>query len=161
MSNVSSLTKDHFIKKYGLLPHPEGGYYKEVFRSQFVLTSPIHHKKRNAVTHIYFLLGKGDISRFHKVDHDEIWNFYDGAPLRLIQFHNNTVAEDTIGQHCNDFVSIVNGGCYQAAESTGDYSIAGCTVAPGFDFRDFSFLSDNKKDLKNFSPFHADYAKFI
>jgi predicted cupin superfamily sugar epimerase len=107
------------------------------------------------------LLGKGDISRFHKVVHDEIWNFYDGAPIRLIQYDKKTLTEEPIGSNCNEFVSIVKGGCYQAAESTGDYTLVGCTVAPGFDFKDFSFLKDNKKDSKLFTPFHSDYGKFL
>lgn len=119
-------------------------------------------KKRNSVTHVYFLLGKGDISRFHRVLHDEIWNFYDGAPLRLIQFDRQQVTEETIGPQCKDYVSIVKDGSYQAAEPLGDYSLVGCTVAPGFDFTDFSFLRDNKKDSgKPFAPFYEKYAGFL
>ncbi|MCP3873783.1 MAG: cupin domain-containing protein [Desulfobacteraceae bacterium] len=155
------LTKDQLIKKHGLIAHPEGGYYKEVFRSKERVSSPIHHLERNAVTHIYFLLGKSDISRFHKVLHDEIWNFYDGAPIRLVKFDNQHVTEDIIGPNCSEYVCIIKGGSYQAAESTGDYTLVGCTVSPGFDFSDFSFLKDNKKDLKRFDHFHFKYKKFL
>ena len=154
-------TKDQLIKKYDLFVHPEGGYYKEVFRSETKVASPIHNQLRNAVTHIYFLLGEKDISRFHKVLHDEIWNFYDGAPIRLVRFDNKQVTEEIIGPDSSQYVCIIKGGCYQAAESTGDYTLVGCTVAPGFDFKDFSFLKDNKNDLEHFDSFYSKYAKFL
>jgi predicted cupin superfamily sugar epimerase len=69
------------IDKYTLVPHPEGGYYAVVYESEQSVKSPIVNKVRKAVTHIYFLLLKGQVSLFHKVAHDEIWNFYEGDPL--------------------------------------------------------------------------------
>jgi predicted cupin superfamily sugar epimerase len=134
------------IDKYQLQAHPEGGYFREVYRSEQRLNSPIHNEYRNAVTHIYFLLAKGQISRFHKVLHDEIWNFYAGAPLKLIEFDGTEVYETIIGD--NDYFKVIKGGVYQAAESMGEYSLVGCSVAPGFDFKDFTFIDEKSNAMK-------------
>ncbi|OEU71994.1 MAG: hypothetical protein BA874_02865 [Desulfuromonadales bacterium C00003068] len=131
------------IDRYGLIPHPEGGFYKEVYRSTQTVISNAVHSERQALTHIYFLLTKGQVSRFHKVCHDEIWNFYEGSPLRLLSLHEGKISEQLLGSDTGNYVAIIHGGSYQAAESTGDYSLVGCSVAPGFDFNDFSFLSDD------------------
>ena len=85
---------EELINILELSPHPEGGYYKEVYRSKSELSSPKNNKVRNAVTDIYFLLVSGQISRFHKVIHDEIWNFYEGAPLELIEIEPDTLEID-------------------------------------------------------------------
>jgi predicted cupin superfamily sugar epimerase len=151
----------NLIDKYNLVPHPEGGYYVVVYESKQAVRSPVVNKDRNAITHIYFLLHKGQVSLFHKVAHDEIWNFYEGDPLKLIKYNGSTVDEDIIGPGCSDYVSIVEGGIYQAAESTGDYSLVGCSVAPGFEFEDFSLLRDDleaKEMLLNEFP---GYRKFV
>ena len=151
----------NLIDKYKLVPHPEGGYYAVVYESKQSVTSPMVNKDRKAITHIYFLLLKGQVSLFHKVAHDEIWNFYEGDPLKLIKYDGLTIEEDIIGSGCSHYVSIVEGGIYQAAESTGVYSLAGCSVAPGFEFEDFSFLRDEfetKEKLLNEFP---GYLKFI
>jgi predicted cupin superfamily sugar epimerase len=149
------------IDKYKLVPHPEGGYYAVVYESEQSLKSPLVNKIRKAVTHIYFLLLKGQVSKFHKVAHDEIWNFYEGDPLNLIKYNGSKVEEDTIGSGCSDYASIVEGGVYQAAESTGVYSLVGCSVAPGFEFEDFSFLRDDVGNKEKFLKKFPDYLKFI
>ena len=149
------------IDKYKLVPHLEGGYYAVVYESKQSLKSPVAGKDRKAVTHIYFLLLEGQVSVFHKVIHDEIWNFYEGDPVKLIKFNGLKIKEDIIGSGCSDYASVVEGGVFQAAESTGAYSLVGCTVAPGFEFEDFSFLRDEfevkERLLKNF----PEYRKFI
>ncbi len=141
---------ENLIKKYDLAPHPEGGYFKEIYRSGQTLESPITEETRNWVTHIYFLLVQGQISRFHRVIHDEIWNFYEGDPLQLILFDAKEIRTETIGPGCNGYVTIVPGNTWQAAVTTGRYSLVGCTVAPGFDFSDFSFLTDTPGELERF-----------
>ncbi len=137
------------IKALHLSAHPEGGYYKETHRSLHTVRSPQHKKLRNAVTDIYFLLVGNDPSRFHKVVHDEIWHYYEGDPLMIVEIMPKTFkmkkmilglkGKDICYKHC------VKGGTWQAAYSTGDYSLVGCTVAPGFDFSDFKFLKDDEK----------------
>jgi uncharacterized protein len=130
-----------------LSPHPEGGYFKEVYRSATIVHSTLAGDRRNALTDIYFLLLSGQVSRFHRVVHDEIWHFYEGSPLVLVEIVAATfeMREIRLGgagtlpnyKHC------IRGGNWQAAYSTGDYSLAGCTVAPGFAFADFEFLQQH------------------
>lgn len=131
-----------------LSPHPEGGYYREVYRSRSELRSPINNEVRNSLTDIYFLLVSGQISRFHKVIHDEIWNFYEGDPLELIEIQSDIlkVTKTILGNnaHSPRYKHCIEGNNWQAACSTGEYSLAGCTVAPGFNFADFEFLKDNR-----------------
>jgi len=148
------------IKKYGLAPHPEGGYFREIYRSDICLESPATKTMRNAATHIYFLLAKGQVSRFHRVIHDELWHFYQGAPLRLIQYDGSKIKEEVIGPEAA-YMSVVPGNVWQAAESAGEYSLVGCTVAPGFDFEDFSFLSDAPEDLARFTAEQDEFKRFI
>jgi predicted cupin superfamily sugar epimerase len=149
------------IDKYDLRPHPEGGYYREVYRSIQRVISTVVDAERHAVTHIYFLLIKGQISRFHRVHHDEIWNFYEGAPLRLVTSNGEKVQEQLLGADCKAYFGIVEGGLYQAAESTGDYSLVGCSVAPGFDFADFSFLADVPELVQFLEHKAPKYRRFV
>ena len=151
----------NLIDKYNLVPHPEGGYYAVVYESKQAVTSPVVNKDRKAVTHIYFLLLKGQVSLFHKVAHDEIWNFYEGDPVKLIKYNGSTVEEDVIGSGCSDYVSIVEGGVYQAAESTGRYSLVGCSVAPGFEFEDFLLLRNDLETKEKLLRKFPDYRKFV
>ena len=151
----------NLIDKYKLVPHPEGGYYAVVYESEQAVRSPVVNKVRKAVTHIYFLLLKGQVSSFHKVAHDEIWNFYEGDPLRLIKYNGSKVEEVIIGSRSSKYASIVKGGVYQAAESTGGYSLVGCSVAPGFEFEDFSFLHDDPENAAKLMKKFSEYRKFV
>ena len=149
------------IDKYHLVPHPEGGYFSEFYRSEQSVKSAAVNQDRRSVTHIYFLLAEGQVSLFHKVVHDEIWHFYEGDPLKLLKYDGLGIEEDIIGAACNGYVSIVKGGVYQAAESTGAYSLVGCTVAPGFEFEDFSFLRDERELKERFLEEFPAYRKFV
>ena len=149
------------IDKYHLTPHPEGGYYAEIYRSKQTVRSAAVNRDRKSLTHIYFLLLRGDVSLFHSVVHDEIWNFYEGDPVRLLKYDGSTVKENIIGSGCRDYVSIIEGGIYQAAESTGTYSLVGCTVAPGFEFEDFSLLRNESANKEKFLKEFSDYRKFV
>lgn len=137
------------IKLLSLSLHPEGGYYKETFRSKTKIKSPKNKKMRNAITNIYFLLLEGDASRFHRVLHDEIWHFYDGSPMELIEISPDglKISKTILGKNKSkiNYSHCIKGGNWQAAYSIGEYSLAGCTVAPGFDFNDFEFLEKNNK----------------
>jgi len=154
------MTAPELIARYQLQPHPEGGWYREVYRGDQSVTSPVHGETRSALTHIYFLLERGRVSRFHKVRHAEIWNFYAGDPLRLVTTDDGRSFGDIVlGGASGDFVSVVEPDHYQAAESTGDYSLVGCSVAPGFDFADFSFLAETNASLAASLP--SGFAKFV
>jgi len=148
------------VKKLDLMPHPEGGYYRQVYRSEDTVHSPHHGLARPALTHIYFLLVKGQVSRFHRVLHDEVWNHYEGAPLRLYQLHQQQLSEHHIGGQDDNYATVVPAGYFQGAESMGEYTLVGCTVAPGFDFADFSFIEEpSVKHWLHVS--HPDIKRFI
>jgi predicted cupin superfamily sugar epimerase len=128
-------------KELGLAPHPEGGLYREVYRSESSVYPTDGRGSRPAITGIYFLLPAGAVSRWHRVQSDELWHFYEGAPLELWVA---APSGDRIGQRllgpCSDTVlpmQIVRAGWWQAARSTGAYTLVGCTVGPGFEFGDF------------------------
>jgi predicted cupin superfamily sugar epimerase len=153
---------DSIIKRYNLQKHPEGGYFAEIYRSEIKLQSPVNDLQRNSMTDIYYLLVNGEVSRFHKVIHDEIWNFYEGAPLKVIKFDGNEIAEHIIGPGAEDgYKVVVEGGVWQAAVPTGEYSLVGCTVAPGFDFADFAFLADDAKLAGTIRNSYSDYEYLI
>ncbi len=128
-----------------LLPHPEGGYYKEIYRSETTVHSPHAGGMRHALTDIYFLLLSCQVSRLHRVLHDEIWHLYEGAPLILVEIEANGLEMREVRlEGCGPtpkYKHCVKGGNWQAAYSTGEYTLVGCTVAPGFVFEDFRFLS--------------------
>ncbi|GAB3026865.1 cupin domain-containing protein [Bowmanella dokdonensis] len=149
------------IEKFDLKPHPEGGYYREVYRGKLQIDSPVTGDPRQTLTHIYFLLTAGDVSRFHRVLHDEVWNHYAGAPLRLIDLHEGKVKEILLGPQQSEFTHVIRGGHYQAAESQGDYSLLGCTVAPGFDFADFNFIEPGSDLARFIREKQADLRKFL
>jgi predicted cupin superfamily sugar epimerase len=134
------------IARLGLRPHPEGGYYGEVFRSSATVHPTDGRGFRPALTTIYFLLPAGAISRWHRVQSDEVWHFYEGAPLDLWMAppELGVVRRNRLGPlgHEQQPVGTVPGGWWQAARSTGGYTLVGCTVGPGFDFRDFTLAAD-------------------
>lgn len=149
---------DELITKYSMQKHPEGGYFTETYRSEMLIESPVNKQLRSAVTDIYFLLTKGEISRFHKVKHDEIWHFYEGAPLKLIKYDGEKVVEHLIGPDCPEgYKVVIPGGIYQAAVPQGEYCLMGCTVAPGFDFADFSFLADFEEERINLEKKYPEF----
>lgn len=126
---------DRIIAELGLAPHPEGGYYRETFRDDH---APLG---RAASTAIYFLLKAGQISRWHRVDAAEVWHHYDGAPLRLTMSSQcGQTTNVTLGRNLaagDRPQAIVPRGHWQRAQSLGDWTLVGCTVAPGFTFDTF------------------------
>jgi len=130
------------VKRLGLLPHPEGGFYRETFRAPLVLDGLPHGGPRNASTAIYFLLPAGTFSAFHCVRSDEVWHHYDGDPVALhVIGEGGACSVLRLGRDLESGAApqaIVPAGAWQAAEPLGDrYALCGCTVAPGFDFADF------------------------
>jgi predicted cupin superfamily sugar epimerase len=126
------------IALLGLKPHPEGGHYRETFRDA---AQPRAHS-----TAIYFLLTAGEISRWHRVDAAEVWHFYSGAPLELsIAEPGARAARHILG---NDLEKrerpqiVVPAHAWQSANPLGDYTLVGCTVAPGFEFSTFELAPE-------------------
>jgi predicted cupin superfamily sugar epimerase len=143
-----------WIEKLDLKRHPEGGYFRETYRSQEVISKqalPGRFKgDRVFSTCIYFLLNKKGYSAFHTVQQDEVWHFYDGASLTIHII-------DQQGEYCavklgkdiengESLQAVVRAGCWFAAAVNNQqaYSLVGCTVAPGFDFDDFE-IADRKR----------------
>ena len=124
-----------------LEPHPEGGHYREVFRSIHQVDSKFLGQ-RSALTHIYFQLDNGDISKFHKVSSEEVWNLYKGEGIRLYQWDGETehITVLELSAQANRFCHVVPAHHWQAAEPLGESTLLGCSVAPGFDFQDFTLL---------------------
>jgi predicted cupin superfamily sugar epimerase len=129
---------DSIIRRLRLQPHPEGGYYRETFRDTAA-------RGRAHSTAIYFLLKRGEESRWHRIDAAEIWHFYAGAPLALFVREKDRAVRRVLG---NDLAKkqapqlIVPAHAWQRARSLGDYTLVGCTVAPGFEFEKFEVASD-------------------
>jgi predicted cupin superfamily sugar epimerase len=129
-----------------LQPHPEGGHYREIHRSTHRVTPPDGRALRAASTGIYFLLAAGEVSRWHRVQSDETWHHYEGAPLELLIAtpDGREVRRAVLGRalECDGPACTVPADHWQAARPTGAYALVGCTVAPGFEFADFAFLRD-------------------
>ncbi len=134
------------ITTLGLIPHPEGGYYGEIYRSGATVLPADGRGPRAALTTIYFLLPAGALSRWHRVQSDEVWHFYEGSALELwmAPADRGAASHHHLGPIDNDQrpVHTVPAGWWQAARSTGPYTLVGCTVGPGFDFRDFALAGD-------------------
>lgn len=139
------------IEKLQLKPHPEGGWFREIHRATEKVTT--ERGTRSAMTTIYYLLERAQLSRWHVVQSDEIWHFYSGAPLELIVYDPAThVCKPTLLDapvQGREPVGIVRAGEWQAARTLGDYSLVGCNVGPGFEFADFQFVAA--------LPGHADH----
>lgn len=128
-------TAAEIIARLELQPHPEGGHYRETFRDPRVDASG-----RALSTAIYFLLARGARSHWHRIDAVEIWHYYAGGAL-ILQIADSTGlrsvrlgADLTAGEVPQ---AIVPPGAWQSAETSGDWTLVGCTVAPGFDFAKF------------------------
>ena len=146
------------------MAHPEGGYFKEVYRAAEEIPAfalPTRFKgNRNFSTAIYYLLENDDFSAFHRILADETWHFYDGDPLELISISaTGTLLKQTIGLEQPEALPMftVRAGDWFAARSTGDYTLCGCTVAPGFDFTDFEM--GDFKQLVTLFPQHKNWIK--
>ena len=119
------------IETLGLEPHPEGGWYRQVFKSAEKVTRHADGAERSALTTIHFLLVEGTSSRPHVVQSDEVWHFYEGDPLEL------TVGDERVVLDAGHRVHAVPARVGQSARPLGAYTLVGCTVGPGFEFADF------------------------
>ncbi len=151
---------DNIITKLDLKPHPEGGYFRETYRSNGIIKADCLDKNydgnRNHSTCIYFLLTSGNFSAMHRIKQDEVWHFYDGSAIRLhIITENGKHTQHIIG---NNILKgelpqfVVPGGNWFAAEvvEPNNYALVGCTVSPGFSFKDFELKS--QKELTHLFP---------
>lgn len=168
------MQKELLVKTFELQPHPEGGYYKETYRSEgkLITNDPPHHfpNHRNYSTAIYFLIEVNNFSALHRIKSDEIWHFYEGDALEVIEIDiEGNLIKTQVGR------DITNGQTYQYTVKAGHwfgsrvlkggpfntlragFSFVGCTVSPGFDFNDFELANYN--DLSRLFPQHSSIIK--
>lgn len=156
-------TAKQIVERFGLEPHPEGGYFREVYRSGLTVSHPGipngHEKTRATGTLIYFLLEGESFSAFHRVRwSDEAWHLYAGGPIELSVIDTN--GDLTRRVLCGDFdvgepTTVVPAGHWQAARLTegATWAFGGCTVCPGFEFADFEMPP--AAELLDLYPQHA------
>ena len=143
-----------YIQKLQLEKHPEGGYFKEIYRSGEIITVdrlPKRYKSgRSFSTSIYFLLEGKQFSSFHRLQSDEVWHFYDGTSVLIyIICPDGKLEEKRVGPNLNEgdnFQLTIKAGNWFAAELTdkNSFALIGCSVSPGFDFDDFELGSRNE-----------------
>lgn len=153
----------YFIEKLELLTHPEGGFYKEVYRDNELIKREAlaigFQGDRNASTAIYYLLEKGNFSCFHRIKSDEVWHHYDGGTTLIYYFQHGRLHTLKLGKNIEkgEFpVCIVPKNTWFAAELAPEteFALMGCTVAPGFDFADFEKAS--LEDLSDYLTLYKD-----
>jgi uncharacterized protein len=148
---------EELIRQLALKPHPEGGFYRETFRSA-ARVAVAQRPERSALTSIYFLLAAGGFSAWHRVTSDEVWHWHEGEPLELLLAAPDfsSVQRHRLGPVGSSIEPVVTvpAHWWQAARPLGNYALCGCTVAPGFEFEDFSFLRDQPGDnlLQSLAP---------
>jgi predicted cupin superfamily sugar epimerase len=161
------MTVDEIVRALALLPHPEGGFYRETYRAPLVLPhaaiARTHPGDRSACTAIHFLVPRGSFSALHRIASDEVWHFYGGAPLEIVEIDPDGVLTTTrLGgdlargerpQHVVPRGAWFGSRVLEGTEARGDHALVGCTVAPGFDFADFE-LAD-REALTSLFPQHA------
>jgi len=129
------------MKPHNLTKHPEGGRFREVFRSGETVTTA-DGRQRSALTHIYFSLQAGEVSKFHKVAADEVWNLYRGSLLLYLwDGTDKAPVAVELSSEAEQFCEVVPAGMWQAAAPMTVEALVGCSVAPGFEFTDFTMLA--------------------
>ena len=152
------------IQRYGLEPHPEGGWYKQTYKCNEQIAAEALPKRfiasRIFSTAIYFLLEKRNFSAFHRIKSDECWHFYAGDPLLIYIIELNgelkVISLGSDHEKGQSFQYVVPANCWFASRPApgGEYCFVGCTVSPGFEFEDFELANAN--ELSNAHPQHKD-----
>ncbi len=158
---------EEIVQALALAPHPEGGFYRETYRAPLTLPHPsiasTHGGDRSACTAIYFLVPRGSFSALHRIASDEVWHFYAGAPLEIVEIapdgvlRGTTLGDDLV--HGERPQHVVPRGAWfgsrvrEGSDARGNFALVGCTVAPGFDFADFELAA--RDELSARFPEHA------
>lgn len=138
------MNKANYYKQHlGLRPHPEGGHYAEVYRSELTIEVKDFDGPRNICTSIFFLLEAGEQSALHRIKSDELWYYHDGGVLEIIELDemgNETITKlgNALDEGCR-LQHVVKAGRWFGARPAKEskFCLVGCQVSPGFDFRDF------------------------
>lgn len=150
------------MKPVDLMKHPEGGRFREVFRSERQVARE-DGTKRPGLTHIYFSLTKGEVSRFHRVASDEIWNLYQGEGIVLYTWDGTLDPPRSVilSVEENRFCHVVPAGVWQAAEPLSGTVLVGCSVGPGFEFQDFALIDPFSDMAGRLVAMDTDMGRFI
>jgi len=144
----------------GLVPHPEGGAYRELYRSPMRVATP--RGERSALTVIHFRLRRGERSLLHRCAHDELWQFVAGDPLELVWLAAPGALERrVIDAHPRVTHALVPATTWQCARSLGEATLTTCTLGPGFDFADFELLRDVPEARSAIQQRHPELQDFI
>jgi hypothetical protein len=153
------------IRSLVLAPHPEGGHYREIFRSAVAVAPADGRGERRGLTAIHFLLAAGDFSRWHRLHSDEVWVHLegDGIRLRLFGAAPPALREVTLGDPAAGGVAlqVIPAGTWQTAEPLGAYGLVACLVAPGFEFRDEAYLDGDAEARRVLRERWPELAGFI
>jgi predicted cupin superfamily sugar epimerase len=153
------VTKEQLIAHFKMARHPEGGAFAENYRSDLSVSAAGFTGPRAASTGIYFLLGRGEFSAFHRIKSDEMWHSYLGGPLHIVEIDwAGRLSETILGRDLargESLTHVVKAGNWFAScpGPESEYSLVGCTVAPGFDFQDFEMA--NRRELIGWFPEYA------
>jgi len=137
---IVTLTAREVIGLLDLKPHPEGAHYRETFRDP----ARTGQAGRSVSTAIYFLLATGERSQWHRIDAAEIWHYYAGAPLMLSLATEGGIKGVRLGADLSAGErpqAVIDAGVWQSAQTLGDWTLVGCTVAPGFEFAGFEIAA--------------------
>jgi len=150
------------LQSLGMRPHPEGGHYVELYRSARRVEVLERKVQRSAITSIYFLLAAGEYSRWHRVMSDEVWHYHEGDAIELVLF-DQQLRRVRLGPVSRETrpTWVVPAGTWQAARTTGAYTLGACTVGPGFEFADFSLAVDWPEIAAKIASAGPDLARFI
>jgi len=159
---------NQIIQALDLMPHPEGGYFAETYRSEGVIpsTADLVSEERNVSTAIYYLLRSKDISRFHRIRSDEVWHHYMGVAVTIHIIHDDGLYEAKyVGKSLEDGEKpqcVIPAGSWFGAtvDKENSFALCGCTVAPGFDFDDFE-MADRYRMLQAFPEHEAIIEKLL
>ena len=156
-------TIEQLVSTFNMVPHPEGGWYAETYRSAELFPGSSLPSRFNGdrvySTAIYFLLPAKNFSAFHRIQSDECWHFYEGQPLNIYVINSSGILRIIkLGKNISAgeiFQAVVPAGCWFASMPAGEagFSFVGCTVSPGFDFNDFELA--NAEKLSGKYPQHA------
>lgn len=154
------------IEELGMRPHPEGGYYVEIYRSAMAVRAGHPARVRSALTAIYSLFPAGSQSRWHRVSADELWSHLQGDPLELVTWNpqSGALASHRLGAVNGKGarpLQVVAAGIWQAARPLGEYALVSCAVGPGFEFADFEIGADDPEHAELLRRHVGEWASLI
>ncbi len=154
-----SFDDKYFIEKLNLLPHPEGGFYRQICQSDETISFPRYDGQRLLWTSIYFLLRDGEVSHLHRLKSDELWYFHGGSALSIyIIDEQNNLQVRRLGLNVDNGeepqILVPRGTIFGSKMNNPGFSLVGCMVAPGFDFHDFELIY--RDDIIDKFPQHKD-----